>query len=521
MTSTQPNSSATDAPTYDLSVTIETPGTAYEPHPHLGGREAALRTLAVWRSAAPGSPRIVLVTGADGSGRSRLMDGFLMLCDPEFRTRMALDTLDPATVPPDLPSPLVLDPTGLTVRETWVRLATAYERQPTDSDRLLAELAALDDPLPLFVPHVDRAGPVRYSDEAARVVREVLTPLAALPRMRMVVEVGRDSATALAAALPPGAAQLIDLGEQRWADPEGLVLQARALLDPELGDAPRLPFTTDADVRRAVADALVERVGAGDGSRLTVRLAVASLLDQPPAQAPTDPVQLPRDLAELLDQHAVRAGLDPQTLRQVLAPLALAEGEGLPAGLLSPLASAVARRDMRSTVEDCLQAVDPFLKPVARTTGDRREVMLVRLVHPGLARAVRDGFGGELPAVQGRIAVALLEAVPQQDWSKADPYVRDRIAAHALAAGLLPQLLTDPALFTFADPVVLRACVEDVPLETLAAPARTYRRAAHLLTEREAAASPRRRAELLEEAFRQDGLDQHAATVRGLLPTLG
>lgn len=54
-----------------------------------------------------------------------------MVCDPEFRTRMALGTLDPATVPPDLPSPLVLDPTGLTVRETWERLAAAYERQST------------------------------------------------------------------------------------------------------------------------------------------------------------------------------------------------------------------------------------------------------------------------------------------------------------------------------------------------------------------------------------------------------
>ncbi|XHM63695.1 hypothetical protein ACE6JH_25565 [Streptomyces nigra] len=108
--------------------------------------------------------------------------------------------------------------------------------------------------------------------------------------------------------------------------------------------------------------------------------------------------------------------------------------------------------------------------------------------------------------------MSLLEAVPEQDWGKADPYVRDHIAGHTLEAGLLPQLLTDPGLFVHADPVPLRAAVEAVPLEQLGAPARTYLRTAPLLTRTQAPADLR--AAFLETAFVEDGLFEYAEAIR-------
>ncbi|MBU7599429.1 ATP-binding protein [Streptomyces sp. P38-E01] len=497
-------------------MTNEAPGTAYEPHPHLGGRGAALRALASWRSARPGTPRVVVVTGADGSGRSRLLDGFLMLCDPEFRRRLRLDVLEPATVPPELPAPLVLDPTGQPVHRVREQLAEAYRLPAVPTADVFAQLAALDDPLPLFVPHADRAGPVRHLDEESRLVREVLIPLAVLPRTRIVVEAGRSAAAELVAALPPGEAGVIDLAEARWADPEGLVLQTLALMDTAPTDEPAPPYATDPALRRTIAEALVSRIGAGDGSRLTAELAVRSLTQLPiPVENPLDPAQLPDSLDELLNRHAAQAGVDPATVRMVLIPIALAEGGLLPAQLIFPLASAAAGRDLRAEAERCLTVLDPFLTAVVDREQGGESSASVRLTHPALARAVREGVEEEAAAVQGRIAVALLEAVPEQDWSRALPYVRDRIAAHALAAGLLPQLLTDPGLFTHADPVVLRACVEAVPADTLDAPARTYLRIAPRLTAG-GGVPPRTRARLLESAFTQDGLPQHAAAVRAL-----
>ncbi|UZJ29296.1 hypothetical protein [Streptomyces endophytica] len=128
-------------------------------------------------------------------------------------------------------------------------------------------------------------------------------------------------------------------------------------------------------------------------------------------------------------------------------------------------------------------------------------------MHPALAEEIRAGLP-DVRDAQTRIAMALLEAVPQQDWAQADPYLRDHLAAHTLEAGLLPQLLTDPGLFAHADPVVLRAAIEAVPLEALGAPARTYLRTAPLLTRSQAPAEMR--AAFLETAFVEDGLTPYA-----------
>lgn len=485
----------------------------YEPHPYVGGRNAALRALAAWRMEWPGAPRVVLLTGSPGTGCSRLVTGFLMLCDPAHRAELPLDALDPATVPPDLPPLTALSPDGLTGTRLLADLAEQLGLRSTRVADVCAELGAREGSLALVVPDVDRAGPVGPAEEPARLVREVLKPLADLPNLRLVAEVPRALATELAQGLPPGAAQLIDLDEERWADAEGLVRQAETLLDPGVsGGARAVPFTVDPAARRALAEAIVARTGTGGGSRLTVRLAVNSLLAQADRFDPADPNALPTGVAAALDLHAHRAGADPATLRAILAPLALAEGMGLPVELLGPLASAVAGRDMHATVAEGIALTAPFVETV-ELTGEDGVRQLLRLVHPGVGDAIQAGFD-DVRAVQTRIAMALLEEVPEQDWAKADAYVRDHIASHTLAAGLLPQLLTDPGLFTYADPVCLRAAVESVPPDSLGAAARTYLRTAPQLTA--GRVPPQRRAELLEAAFTADGLTQHATALRQL-----
>jgi hypothetical protein len=495
----------------------EAMGGQYEPHPHIGGRTAALRALAAWRMEWPGTPRCVLLTGSPGSGVSRLLVGFLMLCDPEYRKQLPLDRLDPAIVPPDLPAPAVPGPEGLTAAQVLWVLADHFGLKASRAEDVYAELAALDSPVTVVVPDVDRAGALRVVDEPARLVREVLLPLAATETVRLLADVPRALAAELTAALPPGTVQVIDLDEPEWADPEGLVLQADALLDPRFG-APELPFTSDPAARRALAEAIARRAGAG---RLTVQLAVNGILMHPEGFDPSDGKALPSGIGEALDLHARRLGAAPELLRQILAPLAFAEGEGLPLALWAPLASAVAGREMGEAIAGAMALAGPFVTPVEAAaeegSGDgegRDDRTLLKLLHPALAAEIRSGFPESGRAAQAQIAVALLEQVPGQNWAKADPYVRDYVAGHALAAGLLPQLLTDPALFTYADPVALRAAVDAVPLEALGAPARTYRRLAPLLTRSEA--PELLRAALLETAFVEDGLRDYAEAVHAL-----
>ncbi|MET8676674.1 ATP-binding protein [Streptomyces sp. NPDC004647] len=480
----------------------------YAPHPHIGGRTAALRALAAWRTQEPGAPRVLVLTGSPGSGCSRLLTGFLMLCDPEFRKQLPLDELDPTIVPPELPAPAVPGPEGLTAAQVLWVLADHFGSQAARTEDVYAELAARAEPVTVVVPDVDRAGPVRAAGEPARLVREVLKPLAATETVRLLVDVPRPLAAelaAFAAGSPSGVVQIIDLDEPEWADPEGLVLHADAVLDPRFG-APELPFTADPEARHALAASIAHRAAAGPGSRLTVQLAVNGILLHPDGFDPADATLLPSSVGEAVDLHARRLGADPRTLRLILAPLALAEGDGLPVELWGRLANAVAGADMSEPIAGGMTLAGPFVQPVEQDD-DRT---LLRLLHPGLAEEIRAGLP-DVHAAQTQIAMALLEAVPEQDWAKADPYVRDYIAGHTLDAGLLPQLLTDPSLFVHADPVVLRAAVEAVPVESLAAPARTYLRSAPLFTRTQAPATMR--AALLETAFVEDGMPEHAAAL--------
>ncbi|MFG2529782.1 ATP-binding protein [Streptomyces sp. NPDC048516] len=512
----------------------------YVPHPYVGGRTAVLRALAAWRMRWPGAPRVIVLTGSPGSGRSRLITGFLMMCDPVHRKQLPLDDLDPATVPPDLPEPAAPSPAGRTAAQLLWLISDHFGLGADRDDDIFTELATREEPVTLVVPDVDRAGPVRAADEPARVVRDVLKPLAAIEAVQLLAEVPRDLAEELAGALPPGQAQIIDLDAPEWADPKGLVRYAETALAPGAG-APELPYTTDPSARRALAEALATRA---DGNWLTVRLAVQSLIVQPAGFDPADDSLLPGSVGEVLDLHARRLGADPRTLRLMLAPLAFAEGKGLPVQLWAALASAVAGRDMSQDLADGMLLAAPFIEPVEPSRGaggdgsgegnrdggrdgERDNTAddggagsgadggrtLLRLMHPGIAEEIRSGLP-DVRDAQTKIAMALLEAVPQQDWAQADPYIRDHLAAHTLDAGLLPQLLTDPGLFAHADPVTMRAAIEAVPPEQLGAPARTYLRTAPLLTRSQAPADLR--AAFLESAFVEDGLVAYADALHTL-----
>ncbi|MER7028812.1 MULTISPECIES: ATP-binding protein [Streptomyces] len=499
-----------DEEVVDTSRTDGRTAPRYAPHPYVGGRTPVLRALAAWRMSWPGAPRVIVLTGAPGSGRGRLLTGFLMLCDPEFRTRLPLDELDPATIPPDLPAPAVLRPDGLTAAQLLWTAADHFGLAATRTADLFTELGGREESVTVVVPDLAAAGPVRAAGEPARVVREALAPLAAVPTVQLLTVAPRELAAELTAGLPRGQAQIIDLDAPEWADPDALVAHAATALDPARR-APALPFTTDPQVRGALAGALAARAA---GSHLTVKLAVRSALRAPDGFDPTATEQLPATVGQAVDLHARRLGADPQLLRLLLTPLALAEGDGLPRPLWGPLASAVAQRDLSRELAEGTLLTAPFVDPVDTPSGagaDDRP--LIRLAHPALAAEIRE----QLPDVRGaqtRIAMTLLEAVPGQDWSRADPYVRDHLAGHTLAAGLLPQLLTDPGLFAHADPLILRAAVEAVPPQELGAPARTYLRTARLLTRTQA--TPALRAALLETAFTEDGLTPYAQALHGL-----
>ncbi|MER5867254.1 ATP-binding protein [Kitasatospora sp. NPDC002040] len=463
-----------------MTVPTDPSVTDRQPHPFVGGRAAALRALADWRAGT--GPGAVLVTGSPGSGRSRLLTGFLMLCEPGFRDRIELAVLDPATVPPEgLPAPQVFGAAGLTASQLlWLvadELVAGADRSE-DVHRRLAEAGPMA--VPVVIADCDRAGVLPGGGEVARVTTEVLLPLVLAPGVRLLAEVPRAEAERLAKEVPGGHLLVVDLDQDPWRDPAALLLQAEHSLE-QPGAAGRLAQVAD--------------------NALVVRLAAWSARAVPGA-----PLGLPGGVGDALDLHAERCGTDELTLRRLLAPLALAGPDAaLPLELWAPLASAVAGKDLGPV----LAAGQQLLLPFVELAGDEQHPE-VRIVHPAVADELRERFGGAVREVQRRIATALLATVrgegPER-WRDAVPYVREQLAGHALEGGLLAGLLAEPGFLLHAEQLRLRAAVEELVATGGELPpiARTWLRLAPLFTRQ--GLRPELRAGLLEHGARQDGVE--------------
>ncbi|MFD8478281.1 ATP-binding protein [Kitasatospora sp. NPDC059673] len=455
---------------------------AHQPHPHLGGRAAALRALAAWRSGTADAPRTVLITGDSGSGRTRLLTAFLMLCDPAHRTRIDTAALDPATVPPaELPAPPVLDATGLTAVQLRWLLADTFAPGADRADHLPAVLAGIgtpQQPQAVVVADIDRAGLLTGTDEAAKVTTEVLLPLALNPGVRLLADLPRAEADRLAEDIPDGQVQILDLDQDPWRDPDALLRQAELAV----------PTPTVARQLAAVA-----------GTPLVVRLAGWSVQAHP-----TGPLPLPRSPGDALDLHAERCGSDELTLRRLLAPLALAgPGEPLPFHLWAPVASAVAGKDLGPALAAGRDLLLPFFDLAATEDGTPG----ARIVHPAVAEEIRERLGRTAREVHRRIATALLATLDADRpgrWADAPRYVREQLAGHALHGGLLDQLLTDPGFLLHAEQHRLRAAVDRLDAAALPPLGRTWLRLAPLFARQEL--DIELRAALLDHAARQDGL---------------
>ncbi|MFC9324687.1 ATP-binding protein [Kitasatospora sp. NPDC057015] len=475
----------------------------HQPHPHLGGRAEALRALAGWHAGGPAEPKVLLLTGDPGSGRSRLVAGFLMLCDPVFRRRIDLAVLDPATVPPATgPGPLVFGAAGLTPDQLLLRLADVLAPGARLTAEVYEQLAGLDeeDPVTIVVPDVDRVGVLRVRDEAFRATRAVLSPLAQSPGVRLLADLPRAQALWLADQLPPEQVRVIDLDDAPWADLPGLALQAAHTLG---GGLPFAPSVGDVEqLARALAGTA--------RNALVVRLAASSLRATPEAGPP----KLPASVGEALDLHADRCGADELTLRRLLTPLALArEGAVLPLPLWARLASAVAGRDLSRALLEGQTLLAPFFELVepgqpGRTEPDDGQPA-VRLVHPAVGAELRERLGTAALEAHRRITATLLEDVPAggpERWAATAPYLREQLTAHALEAGRLPELLADPGFLVHTPQVLLRAAVEHLARAGADLPpvARTWLRLAPQFTRTELGAA--QRAGLLDHACHQDGL---------------
>ncbi len=174
---------------------------------------------------------------------------------------------------------------------------------------------------------------------------------------------------------------------------------------------------------------------------LIARLISQSLLeaDKPVDVTRPDWEAFPTTVDAAFDEYLDRFGANKERVVDLFRPLAYAEGAGLPfENLWAPMASALSAKTYRAgDVEWLMEHAGAFL---VEATEDDRSVY--RLYHHALIYHVR--FPRRpLSEVQREFTETLIRQTPDRrdgggkDWLQASPYVRQHLASHAAAAGML------------------------------------------------------------------------------------
>jgi len=172
--------------------------------------------------------------------------------------------------------------------------------------------------------------------------------------------------------------------------------------------------------------------------------------------------QVPRDLPAVLELE-LSTHDQPASLRAVLAAVAFAKGEGMPASIVSRIAATVRNGPDPQLAKNIID--DEAARFYLRFSIDTDGTSLMRLYHQGLAdylKAYPDGkpewFSKRTDAslrVYKAILQTRMDADSRPRWEHAPPYILRHAIHHAIEAGATDSLLSDVEYLVHADPVSL------------------------------------------------------------------
>ncbi|MEU0182938.1 caspase family protein [Streptomyces sp. NPDC006207] len=368
----------------------------------------------------PGGP--LVVTGQPGSGKSVLLDWI-----------NASSQGQPLPAGARAPGParvgcvdLQVDVRNQNVDTVMWRLAEHYETGDVDCAALVEALGGRG--LRLVFDSVDA------STEPELLTSTLLAPLAAQPRTRVVMA---------SSQVPDGLeGQLVDLDAEEYFRSADVVRLVEQVLRNRKGT------TWSVTAPRSVRDIAESTTAAAGRSWLRAYLFAVDMSNEDPATAR---VQAERSNADLFLDGLVRLSRalddeDPQWAREMLLPVALAQGDGLPAD--GRLWAAVVRAAGRPGVGAAdLISVSREAKDYLDAPEDGMNSHGWRLKHSPTANYLAESADARayhslfVTAMTDRLAVL---PSGQRDWSSADRYTRDHLPHHARLAGLLHEFLDDP-----------------------------------------------------------------------------
>nr|WP_225954925.1 caspase family protein [Kibdelosporangium phytohabitans] len=385
------------------------------------GRTAVLAELTGWLSAPAGDGRARVVTGSPGAGKSAVLGRLVVRSG---------DRVD-----------LAVHARQLRVDQAVAAIAGELGVAAADPGDVLEALHArpAEQPFVLVVDAVDEAA------EPGPIARELLRPMASLPGVRLVAGVRPEYLPSLRPAIV-----VLDLDRPEYTDTADIADYVTKLL---LADELPTPYRSDHALAMAVAAGVAERAR---HNFLVARMHALRLVY---ASEPVD-VRVPgwhtalrSDIGEVFDEYLSRLGEHADRARRLLTAVAYAEGEGLPwDDIWAPLAAALSGTPCVD--EDIAWLLDNASSYVVETTEHDRSTY--RLYHQALA----DHLRRRLPAKEAQRRI--VRTLRAEDPFDAHPYVRTHLARHAVAAGMLDQLIADPAFVLAAEKSVLLPVLSEV-----------------------------------------------------------
>jgi WD40 repeat protein len=478
---------------------------ASDPGWYFSGRTRILRELVGWLSDPDADHRARVVTGGPGSGKSAVLARLVTLADPQTRTDAPLQQAPAGTIPPEGGIDVAVHARNKTLAEVVAALAARIGAHAATPEELLKRLEARPRRRVVVIDALDEASaPEELTD---RLLRPLLDQA---PRSGLRLLVG--TRWPLVRALGPRTV-VIDLDDPAYlelGDLAGYVTQVllaeqeREVATPYRGRRERAEQVAWAVARRASPTFLIARL---------VGRSLVTADEVVDASAAGWHERLPATVGHAFDAYLERFGADEQRVRDLLTPLAWAEGAGLPwEQLWAPLARALAGNDHYSDddIGWLQRAAGAYL--VESREGGRS---VYRLYHQALAEHLRDQT--RQTELQGRLAQTLIACTPtgadgRPDWLATHPYIRTHLATHAAAGERLDELLDDARFLLAADPDRLLRALPHTTTPRGGLAAAVYKGSVHQLRTRPLGQA----AAYLEMTARQYGADNLADSVAHL-----
>ncbi|HEY8986245.1 MAG TPA: caspase family protein [Streptomyces sp.] len=415
------------------------------------GRVAALRDITRWLTEPDPARPLLAVTASPGSGKTAVLGLVAALTHPDRRPMVPVDTigLPQDAVPPVGSVDVALYAQNLTTDQV-LRGIAAGARVPAETPGAL--LDALTTPVTVLVDALDEAA------DPHDLVLRLLRPLAenAEGRLRLLVGTRPHLLTDLGLRRDDS----VDLDASRYADLDALTAYAaRCLRESAAGS----PYRDRPRETAAVAEAVA---AAATPSFLVARITgdtLAASTSIPDWRDPAWRAALPRLPGEAMRHDLVtRLGADADRVRDLLRPLAFAEGRGLPwEDIWAPLAARLAGVGYGD--EDLLWLRRHAGAYVVEAVEAGRSAY--RLYHEALAEYLREGV--DAAGVHEVFTEVLLSRVPvglsgEREWGRAHPYVLRHLATHAGRCGRLDGLVADAGYLAWAGPDELVPALDHV-----------------------------------------------------------